>query len=341
MPGAVLLTGVSGFIARHIALRLLDSGHAVRGSLRDPARGDELRAALRPHLADPSNVERLSFVALDLEDDAGWAEAAEGVDAVIHTASPFPMSDPKDPQAVIRPAVEGTLRALRAANGSGVGRVILTSSIVAVMRSALPEQRSIRDEDDWSDPEMPGITPYEISKTLAERAAWDFVAEEGQALSLTTILPGFVMGPPIGSDAGTSIGTIRRILSGRDPLQPRIGFPVVDVRDVALAHLRALEREETAGKRVIVAERFLWFHDMASILKAAHPERRIGTRVAPDWMIRLLGLFDAEVRTITPALGKRIEVSNQRARDLLGIDFLPADEAVRQTAASLVGTGRA
>ena len=340
MTQTILVTGATGFIAKHIVLQLLNAGHSVVGSARSLDRAAELRAAVDPHLTDPAALDRLRVVALDLTRDDGWAEAMQGVDAVMHTASPFPMVQPDDEAEVIRPAVDGAVRALRAASAAGVGRVVLTSSVVAVTNTDLPAGRTAHTEDDWTDLDHPATNAYGRSKTLAERAAWEFVRDEAPGMALTVINPALVLGPPLDGTYGTSVGVVERLLHAKDPMLPRVGFSVVDVRDIAAMHVAALERPDTAGKRYIGAESFVWFHEVAAVLKQAHPERRIVTRIAPGLVIRALALFDPAIRSILPGLGKRSDISGQRAREELGIAFIPADETVRATAAWLIAAGK-
>jgi dihydroflavonol-4-reductase len=335
MTETVLLTGVSGFIAKHVALRLLNAGHAVRGTLRRLDRADEVRAALAPHLA--ATAGELSFVQADLEQDAGWAEAMAGVTAVIHTASPFPISQPKDAATLIRPAVEGTERVLKAAAAAGVVRVVLTSSTVAVINDTKPD--SLQDEADWCDLHHPATTAYAKSKTLAERAAWEVAKARG--LKLTTINPGLVLGPPLDGHYGSSLGLVERVLKGRDPMLPGLGFPVVDVRDVAEMHLRALTRPDTAGKRYIAAAGSMAMVDMGRTLKAAYPVRRIPTREAPAFLMRLLALVDGDLRSILPKLGHLDRVSNARAVREMGIEFIAPKAALLASADWLVKHGKA
>ncbi|MGQ0456088.1 MAG: SDR family oxidoreductase [Hyphomicrobium sp.] len=336
----VLVTGASGFIAKHVVRELLDAGYRVRASVRSPSRAKEVTSAVAPHLADPSGLEdRLSFVTLDLDRDEGWREALSGMEALVHTASPFPLVQPSDDQEAIRPAVQGTLRALRAAKSAGVNRTILTSSSVAVMFKARDNGRTALDESDWSDLSDPRSTPYVKSKTLAERAAWDFVSDEAASMRLTTINPGFVLGPPLDDNFGTSIKVIQRLLRAKDPMLPNFGFPTVDVRDIAAMHLRALERPNTAGKRFIGGDEFLWFPEMAEVLKAAFPERPIVTRRAPNLIIKFLALFDGEIRTIVPNLDRLDQISADRARRELGIEFRDARESVRAAAQFLISNG--
>ncbi|MBI1220849.1 MAG: NAD-dependent epimerase/dehydratase family protein [Rhodobacteraceae bacterium] len=334
-PQSILLTGASGFIAKHILLRLLNAGHSVTGSVRSRDREDEVRAAVGTHLTDPTAQDRLRFVTLDLTQDAGWEAAFAGVEALIHTASPFPITQPKDEQDLIRPAVDGTLRALKAAQAAGVARVVLTSSVAAIAYRAPSAAKPVMDEDDWSDLDHPTATAYVKSKTLAERAAWDFAAK-APGLALTTINPVLVTGPPLDRHFGSSISVIERVLASKDPMLPNFGFGIVDVRDVAEMHLRALERPETSGRRYIAADRFLWFKDIAEIIAALYPYRRITRRVAPDFVVRALSLFDPSIRTILPGLGRRDELSNARARGEMGMNFLNAADSIRDTARFLV-----
>ncbi len=334
MSQTVLLTGASSFIAKHVALKLLHAGMTVRASVRSAAREGEVIAALSPDAA--ATVERLSFVHLDLTRDDGWAQAAEGVDALVHTASPFPIAQPKNADDLIRPAVDGTLRALRAARDAGVGRVVLTSSIAAIMRCDLPAGRDQHDETDWSQTDHPAATFYDQSKTLAERAAWDFVRDEAPDMALTTINPGFVLGPPLDDGFGSSVGFVKRLLSGKDPMLPRLGLPVVDVRDVAEMHLRALQRPKTAGGRYPATAGSIWFVEMSRRLKAEYPARRMATREAPKLLLRAIALFDPEVKSILPDLGHLYRVSNRRAAEDMGMSFIPPEQALLATAEYLV-----
>ena len=334
MTETVLITGISGFIAKHIAVKFLDAGYAVRGTVRRLDRADEVRKAVLP-VAGAGAAERLSFVAADLESDAGWAEAMVEIRAVIHTASPFPIAQPKDENDLIRPALQGTERVLRAAAAAGVTRVVLTSSVVAVLNEAKPGEQ---DESDWCDVALPTTTAYGKSKTLAERRAWDMAKADG--LALTTINPGFVLGAPLDGNYGSSLGIVERFLKGKDPMQPPYGLPIVDVRDVAEMHLRAVQRPDTAGKRFIAAAGSMTFADMARTLKAAYPARKIATTEAPIFLLRLLALFDGSIRAIVPKLGTVERVSNARAVGEMGMTFAPPEQALRDAAAWLAANTR-
>jgi dihydroflavonol-4-reductase len=335
MPQPVVVTGASGFIAKHILLALLVAGHTVRGTLRTPSRADEVRAALRPNLSDPAALDRLSFVTLDLDRNDGWDEAMAGAAALLHTASPFPLATPRDPGDLIRPAVEGTRRALSAAAEAGVRRVILTSSLAAILGGGDPARTTPFTETDWTDPDNPRVTAYERSKTLAERAAWDIARDRG--LRLTTINPGMVLGRPLDTHTGSSVSLVARILRGRDPMLPDIAFLIADVADVAAVHARALGEPATEGQRIPVGSaKSLPLPEWARILRTAYPDRRIATRIAPRLALRLLGLFDREIRSSLDYLGFHPDLDSRAAETLLGRPLTPARDALLATAGFLL-----
>lgn len=341
-PKTVLVTGASGFIAKRVALELLNAGYDVVGSVRSDSRRNEVRDAVRPHLtADGDLDRRLRFVLLDLNRDEGWSDAMLGVDVLMHTASPVPARQPRDENELIRPAVGGTLRALGAAHAAGIRRVVLTSSSSAVTDAARGPGTSRFDETDWSDPSWPGIRPYAKSKTLAERAAWDFVENTAPEMELTAINPCLVLGRPLDDFYGASLRLVERLLRGRDPLVPNLGISLVDVTDVARMHVRAIAAPGAAGKRIIAAAEFLWIAEMAATLKAAYPQRKIPVRVAPDFVVRLGGLFNRQARSFTPLLGRRYEMDSARARSLLDMDFVPAKESLLAAAAYIMERGLA
>jgi dihydroflavonol-4-reductase len=337
VPQTVLLTGASGYIAKHIALQLLDAGYHVRGSVRDLSRGGEVQDAVRTHLGDASDLEtRLTFVTLDLTSDDGWSAAMAGVDVLMHTASPFPLTPPKNEDDLIRPAVDGALRALRAAHAAGIKRVVFTSSTAAISGSALPAGDVSFDETNWTDPADPAAGAYVRSKTLAELAAWDFVRNEAPDMQLTTINPGFVLGAPLDAQFGTSMAVIHRLLRGKDPMLPDIGFSTVDVLDVAELHVKVIDAPETAGQRIMAVDRFLSFAEIAQAIKSAYPDRKIPTRVAPHFAIRFVGLFDPAIKSIIPSLGRVDKTDNTRARTTLGRGMRQAPKAAVSTAKYLI-----
>ena len=335
MPTA-FITGSSGYIAKHTVQRFLNAGYHVRGSVRRLERGDEVRAAVKPGLEPGVDIDgALEFVALDLGSDDGWSEALRGVDVLVHMASPFPIAQPDDEDELIRPAVDGTLRALRAAHVNGVDRVVLTSSAAAITGGPARPNGSF-NEDDWSDTDYPGLNAYGKSKTLAERAAWEFVENESPDLRLTTINPVFVLGAPLDDNFGSSIEAIERIVRAKDPAVPAIGFSVVDVGDVAEMHLRAAQRPETAGERIAGASRGLWYLDMARVIKAAYPDRKVVTRKAPKPLLQVLARFDPQIKAILPILGRMDDVDNGKAKTMLDMDFTDPDDSVRTSAAYLI-----
>jgi dihydroflavonol-4-reductase len=336
MLKTVLVTGATGYIAKHLVLQLLEGGYSVVGSARSTSRETELRDAVAPHLTDPSALDRLRVVALDLSSDSGWDAAMDGVDVLMHTASPFPLAQPKNEQDTIRPAVDGAMRAVKAARAAGISRVIMTSSCAAIMSSELRDGQTAFDETNWTDLTHPTATAYVKSKTMAEQAVWDWHKTEAPDMQITMINPGFVQGPPLDKNFGTSIQVIERLLAGKDPMVPNFGFPCVDVGDIALMHIRAMERDESIGKRFAGVERFMWFIDMARVLKADHPTLKIATRQAPNFVVRMLSLFDPSIRSIVPILGRRDEVSATQATDVLGMEFQDSSQSVRKAADYLV-----
>jgi dihydroflavonol-4-reductase len=334
MDGAVLITGISGFIGKHCALALLRRGERVRGTVRSLARAEEVRATLGRHVAVE---DRLAFVAADLDRDEGWDAALDGCRFVLHVASPFPLEQPGDPEALIRPAREGTLRVLKAAAKAGVARTVLTSSTASVMYVPPKPGRAPLTEEDWSDLAFPRIQPYARSKMLAERAAWDFMARDKPAMELAVINPGFVLGPALDGDLSTSIAVIQLMLRGKYPAVPRLHFPTVDVRDVADLHVAALSAPKAAGQRFLCAERSLWLIEIARAIRAAVPEAtRMPTRQLPDFLVRALALFDPRLRAIAPELGRERPISNAKATALLDFRFRPALEAAIASARSLI-----
>jgi dihydroflavonol-4-reductase len=330
----VLLTGSSGYIGKHITLRLLTEGYEVRASVRSKGKADEVRAAMAAHLPAGFDVDgKLSFVELDLESDDGWAAAIGGVDVLIHSASPFPIASPKDENELVRPAVEGTLRALKAAHSAGVKRVVLTSSVAAIYGNDLPAGKTEFDETMWTDVEHPvGRVAYTKSKTLAEQAAWKYIETEAPELELTTVNPVLVVGAPLDKHFGSSVSVVERILQAKDPMLPDISFSLVDVKDVAAMHVKAISIDASKGQRFIASAGSRTFVQIAKALKAALPGRKIVTTQAPSLMIRFLALFDGEIRAVLPTLGKHIGVSSSKATSVLGIDFISPEQSLVETA---------
>jgi nucleoside-diphosphate-sugar epimerase len=335
----VLVTGGSGFVGSHIILQLLAAGHQVRTTVRNSRKEGDVLAMLKQGGAEPDG--RLSLLVADLEHDAGWPEAAAGCDYVLHVASPFPPNIPRDENELIVPAREGALRVLRAAHSAGVKRVVMTSSFAAVGYGHKPQKTPFH-ETSWTDPSAHGITPYVKSKTLAERAAWDFVAAEGKGLELSVVNPVGVFGPVLGPDYSTSILIVRRLMDGTFPGCPRLYFGVVDVRDVADLHIRAMTHPAARGQRFLaVAGHSMSILDIAKTLRVrlGRAADRVPTRQLPDLLVRLAAMRDPAVRQVLPELGKVKNATSEKARRVLGWAPRPNEEAVVATAESLVRLG--
>lgn len=334
----ILVTGGSGFIGSHAILQALAAGLDVRSSVRNLRREGELRALLRANGAHADAP--LRFFAADLTRDAGWAETVAGCDYVLHIASPFPAGIPKHEDELIVPARDGALRVLRAARDAGVKRVVLTSSFAAIGYGH-PERRAPFDETTWTNLDV-SVAAYTKSKTLAERAAWDFIAREGGGLELSVVNPVGVFGPVLGADYATSIQLVQRLMTGSMPGCPRLRFGVVDVRDVVDLHLRAMADPAANGERFLaVAGDFLRVQEMARVLRTrlGDAARKVPTRELPDWLVKLVAMFDPTVRQIVPDLGKYKNATSAKAQRLLGWAPRSNDDALVATAESLLRLG--
>ena len=335
----VLVTGGSGFIGSHAILQLLHAGHQVRTTVRNLAREADVRAMLREGGMDAGD--RLRFLAADLENDTGWPEAVAGCEYVLHVASPFPERLPSDENELIVPAREGALRVLRAARDAGVKRVVLTSSFAAIGYGHA-EQTAPFDETNWTELNGPGLSAYVKSKTIAERAAWDFIAGDGGGLELSVVNPVGVLGPVLGADFSTSILLVQRLMNGALPGAPRLYFGIVDVRDVADLHIRAMIDPAAKGERFLaIAGDVLSIREIAVILKArmGAAAGRVPTRQLPNWLLRLAALRDPAIRQLVPELGKKKGATGEKARRLLGWAPRTAEDAITATAESLIRLG--
>jgi dihydroflavonol-4-reductase len=335
--GTVLVTGGSGFIASWCMIGLLQQGYAVRTTVRSLGREAAVRATIGK-VVDPQG--RLSFHAADLTADAGWDAAASGCDYVLHVASPVVASEPKNPDDVIVPARDGTRRAVAAALKAGVKRVVLTSSVAATTPRAGARER-VTDEAVWTDLDDPTVSAYSRSKTLAERAAWDLMDASGGATTLATVNPSMVIGPVLSRDFSASVLVVERLLSGRVPGLPRLGFSFIDVRDVADLHIRAMTAPEAAGQRFIAAGDFAWMTDLAALLRArlGDAASKVPTRKVPDLLVRLAALFDKDLASVTPRLGEKRAFSSAKAQTVLGWRLRPLEESVLDCARSLIAIG--
>jgi nucleoside-diphosphate-sugar epimerase len=335
----VLVTGGSGFIGSHAILQLLHAGHQVRTTVRNLAREADVRAMLREGGMDAGD--RLRVLAADLENDTGWPEAVAGCEYVLHVASPFPERLPSDENELIVPAREGALRVLRAARDAGVKRVVLTSSFAAIGYGHA-QQTAPFDETNWTELNGPGLSAYVKSKTIAERAAWDFIAGDGGGLELSVVNPVGVLGPVLGADFSTSILLVQRLMNGALPGAPRLYFGIVDVRDVADLHIRAMIDPAAKGERFLaIAGDVLSIREIAVILKArmGAAAGRVPTRQLPNWLLRLAALRDPAIRQLVPELGKKKGATGEKARRLLGWAPRTAEDAITATAESLIRLG--
>ncbi|MEK3795625.1 aldehyde reductase [Paenibacillus sp. FSL R7-0204] len=331
----VLVTGGSGFIAVHIIVKLLEKKYRVRATLRTMSRQDEVRAMIR--LGGVTNMEDLSFVQTDLTSDNNWNHAVEGVEYVIHVASPTPNRIYKDENEMIGPAREGVLRVLRAARDAGVKRVVLTSAFGAI-GVGHKHHMGPYTEEDWSNTEDK-IHPYQKSKTLAEKAAWDFIQQEGRGLEFATVNPVGVMGPILGNDYSHSNVIVRQMLEGKLKAVPKIYSDYVDVRDVAELHILAMIRPEASGERLIASSsENLSTLEIANILRENLGEdaKQVPMKETPNLIVRAAAVFNPKLRMIASLLGQDMSTSNQKAKRLLGWAPRPAEEAIVATGKSMM-----
>lgn len=330
--GTVLVTGGSGYVASFCIAQLLDAGWTVRTTVRDSAKAPQITSAL----SRVTNVDRLEFAQADLDADDGWGQAVAGCDYVLHIASPLPATSVKDDDELIRPAREGTLRILRAAARQGTRRIVLTSSCAAISYGVGSRQEPFTEED-WSVPDPADTSAYERSKIAAERAAWAWQAEHSNGVELVTICPGAILGPALGEHQSASAQIVGKLIDGSLPGLPRMSFPIVDVRDVADLHVRALTAEKAAGQRYIASGPVLWMADIAALIREEFPAigARLPRRKLPDWLVRLSALFDPVTRSRLFELGKFRPVSSSKALRDLQWEPRPISATIRATVASL------
>ncbi len=334
MTKTILVTGVTGFIAGHVVHELLGRGYSVRGTVRSLQRAEKLKALYENLGHDPAKFE---LVELDLEKDTGWAQAMAECTAVQHIASPFPMEEPDDKMAHVPAAKGGALRVLENARKAGVPKVVLTSSTVSITNGVNKPQGYVFTEEDWSNTDAPDIRAYALSKTLAEKAAWDDVEQYGGPI-LTVMNPSFVVGPLLNDDLGTSCTLIKQFFDGKFPAVPELCFGIVDVRDVAEAHINAMERETANGKRYLLSAGTMPMIEIAKTLKQAFPEksRKLPKFQSPAFLVRIIALFDKSVKGILPEVGRLYEVDGSRAREELGINFTSREDALIALGESLI-----
>lgn len=337
MADTVLVTGGTGYIAGEIIDLLLKGGKTVHTTVRERSKSEP---RLRDRWRDAGKA--LRVYEADLENDSGWAEAMEDCDGVAHVASPFPMNTPKHPDELVKPARAGALRALECAKKAGVTRFVLTSSAAAIAYGH-PPGRDHFDESDWTVLENPDVPAYHRSKTVAEKASREWVAQNGEGMAFCSINPVAVLGPVHDDDLSTSIELVRKLLTGEIPALPDAGFGIVDVRDVALAHVRALDApaEAVRGERFAVSDRFLWMREIAEVLRTRVPHlaSKVPDRRLPSLVVKALAPFLADIRQVKTEIGRHRDVSGAHAREVLGIDYIGAADSIEATAKSLVDKG--
>jgi dihydroflavonol-4-reductase len=334
VAGTALVTGGSGYAAGFIIRLLVEQGWTVRATVRDLAKETPARAALAVDNA------RLSFFVADLGADSGWSEALAGCSHVVHVASPIGVATPKSDDELIIPARDGTLRVLRAARDAGVKRVVMTSSGAAIQYGH-GRRDHVFTEADWTNVDGPDVSAYNKSKTLAERAARDWIAAEGGGMELCTINPTAIIGPVLSDDFAPSMEIMKRMLSGAMPGCPDFGFGIVDVRDLAGLHVRALTAPKMADERIIATGKFLKLIDIARILKSGLGDQaaKVPSRVLPNWLVRLVALFAPPIRPFLSELGNIRTIDPSHAREVLGWETRPPEETILDAARSLINLG--
>ena len=333
----VLVTGATGFIAGHVIHQLAEAGHEVTGTARSASKANALNKTLSAYAGKPI---RIDIRAADLFSDAGWSAAVTGMDYVQHIASPLPANLPKDHDELITPARDGAIRVLTAAKKAGVKRVVMTSSMAAVAYGWGDKRPKLLTEEHWSNSaNLADNTAYTRSKTIAERAAWDYVNGEGKGLELTTINPAAVLGPVMSGDFSASVEILTQLLSGKLPGTPRVGFGIVDVRDVAAAHVLAMTNPAAAGERFLVSDKFMWFSEVANTLRGKLPpayDKKLPKGELPGWALKLMANINPAVKQVSPELNRERQVSNEKAKRILGWQPRTAEEAILSGAKSLI-----
>lgn len=337
MTDRVLVTGVSGFIGSHVIERLLAKGYDVRGTVRDKAKGQKIVDALA---AKGSDVSKLELVEANLGSDSGWSEAVQNCRFIQHIASPFPLDAPSDREALVPEARAGAMRVIEHGLGAGVDRIVMTSSMVSMMGQKGRGAHMLIKEDDWSDPDWKPLTAYPVSKTRAEKAAWDYVKAQGLSDKLTTVCPGLVFGPDTYKNGGASLGLLLAMFAGDFPRTPKIAYPIIDVRDCAAIHVAAMTATGAAGRRLMAAGETLWFSTIGEILRVKYPEfTKLPKGDLPNFIVRLAGLFDDRVKGVLPDLGTFHEADSAYVNSLTHVIPRPAKEAILAAAESLIENG--
>ena len=338
MTNKVLLTGISGWIAKHTAIELLNAGYEVLGTVRNNTLIEQTKETISKY----APTEKLSFIKLDLLKDDGWNEAAKGCKNIMHLASPFPLKVSSNREKLLPEAVDGTLRVLNAGLNAGAEQFIVTSSIVAMFRKPNRSNPYSFGENDWTDENWKeGVSDYFLSKTKAERVAWELMESRGLKDKLTTINPGGVFGDALDKKGGTSIEYARQFLSGKMPAAPKWGVLISDVKDVAKAHVACIGNTKVGGRRLIVGKEVKKLIELSQIMAEAMPEyaKKLPKKELPSFMVKLISLFDSSTKTMIPDLEITMQTDASYAEDLLGLKFNPAKGCISETAKSIVRLG--
>ena len=338
MTDKVLLTGISGWIAKHTAIELLNKDYEVLGTVRNKDLIDQTKETIKKH----APIEKLSFIELDLLKDDGWDEAAKGCKYIFHIASPFPMKVSRDREFLLPVAVDGTLRVLNAGINAGVEQIIKTSSIVAMFRKPNRSNPYTFGENDWTDENwIEGVNDYFLSKTKAEKAAWELMESKGLKSKLTTINPGGVFGDALDKKGGTSIEYVRQFLKGKFPGAPKFAVLISDVKDVAKAHVACIGNNKVGGRRLIVGKEVKKLVELSQLMAEAMPEyaKKLPKKELPNFMVKLISYIDSSAKMMIPDLGILMQTDTSYAEELLGFKFKPAKDCITENAKSVVQLG--
>ena len=338
MSDKVLLTGISGWIAKHTTIELLNAGYEVLGTVRNNTLIEQTKETISQY----ASIDKLSFTELDLLKDDGWNEAAQGCRYIMHLASPFPFKVSNNRNSLLAPAVDGTLRVLNAGLNADVKQFIVTSSIAAMFRKPIRSNPYSFDENDWTDENWKeGVGDYFLSKTKAEKAAWELMESKGLKNKLTMINPGGVFGDALDKKGGTSIEYVRQFMKGKFPAAPKWGILISDVKDVARAHVACIGNTKVGGRRLIVGKEVKKLIELSQIMAEAMPEyaKKLPKKELPNFMVKFISLFDSSAKTLIPDLEIVMQTDTSYAEDLLVLKFNPAKDCISETAKSVVRLG--
>ena len=338
MTDKVLLTGISGWIAKHTAIELLNKGYEVLGTVRNKDLIDQTKETIKKR----APIEKLSFIELDLLKDDGWDESAKECKYIFHIASPFPMKVSRNRELLLPVAVDGTLRVLNAGINAGVEQIIKTSSIVAMFRKPNRSNPYTFGENDWTDENwIEGVNDYFLSKTKAEKAAWELMESKGLKSKLTTINPGGVFGDALDKKGGTSIEYVRQFLKGKFPGAPKFAVLISDVKDIAKAHVACIGNNKVGGRRLIVGKEVKKLVELSQLMAEAMPEyaKKLPKKELPNFMVKLISYIDSSAKMMIPDLGILMQTDTSYAEELLGFKFKPAKDCITENAKSVVQLG--